>query len=71
MSWRIFKLDRGFGKVVRLTLDLIMTILLIVYVPVRLLLIALVLLRNQPQSVFFPVDRSKDIIPPNFLDTFN
>ena len=33
-----------------------------------LLLIALALLRNQPQSVFFPLDRSKDkdIIPQNF-----
>jgi len=35
-----FKLDRGFREAVRLTLDLIMTILLFVYVPVRLLLIA-------------------------------
>jgi len=35
-----FKLDRGFGKAVRLTLDLIVTIFLFVYVTVRLLLIA-------------------------------
>jgi len=58
-----FKLDKGFGKAVRLTLDLIMTILLFVYVPARLLLIAqaLVLLRDQPQSAFFPVDWSKYI----------
>jgi len=53
-----FELNRGFAKVVRLVLDLVMTILLFIYVPARLSLIAqaLVLLRNQPQTVFIAVD---------------
>ena len=52
------KLDMGFGNVVRVVLDLIMTILLFVYVPARLSLIvqAVALLRNQPPSSFVSVD---------------
>ncbi len=54
----IFELDKGFGKVVRIALDLVMTILLFVYVPARLSLIAqaLALLRQQPQAAFLAVD---------------
>jgi len=50
-------------KVIRLTLDLIMTILLFVYVPARLSLIAqaLALLRNQPQTAFIAVEWTKYI----------
>ena len=53
-----YELDSGFLKVVRLTLDLIMTILLFIYVPVRLTLIgqAFGLLRKQPQDAFLAVD---------------
>ena len=53
-----YKLDKGFLKVVRLTLDLIMTILLFTYVPARLTLIgqAFALLRKQPQDAFLAVD---------------
>jgi len=53
-----YKLDLGFLKVVRLTLDLIMTILLFIYVPARLTLIgqAFALLRKQPQDAFLAVD---------------
>jgi len=58
-----FKLNKGFGGVVRLVLDLIMTILLFIYVPARLSLIgqALALLRNQPQTAFLAVDWTKYI----------
>jgi len=53
-----YKLDKGFLKVVRLILDLIMTILLFIYVPARLTLIGLAfaLLRKQPQDAFLAVD---------------
>jgi len=53
-----YKLDKGFLKVVRLTLDLIMTILLFIYVLARLTLIgqAFALLRKQPQDAFLAVD---------------
>ena len=53
-----YKLDKGFLKVVRLILDLIMTILLFIYVPARLTLIgqAFALLRKQPQDAFLSVD---------------
>jgi len=53
-----YKLDKGFFKVVRLILDLIMTILLFIYVPARLTLIgqAFALLRKQPQDAFLAVD---------------
>jgi len=53
-----YKLDKGFLKVVRFTLDLIMTILLFIYVPARLTLIgqAFALLRKQPQDAFLAVD---------------
>ena len=46
----ICELNKAFGRVVRLVLDLIMTTLLFIYVPARLSLIAqaLALLRNQP-----------------------
>jgi len=45
-----FDLDKGLLKVVRMTLDLIMTILQFIHVPARLTLIgqALALLRKQP-----------------------
>jgi len=58
-----FKLNKGFSQVLRLALDLIMTILLFVYVPARLSLIAqaLALLRDQPQSAFIAVDWTKYI----------
>jgi len=48
----------GFGNVLRLALDLIMTILLFVYVPARLCLIAqaLALMRTQPETAFLAVD---------------
>ena len=53
-----FELNKGFGRVVRLVLDLVMTILLFIYVPARLSLIAqaLALLRNQPQTAFLAID---------------
>jgi len=53
-----FELNKGFGRVLHLALDLVMTVLLFVYVPSRLSLIAqaLALLRNQPQSAFLAVD---------------
>jgi len=53
-----YELDKGFLKVVRLILDLIMTILLFIYVPARLTLIgqAFTLLRKQPQDAFLAVD---------------
>jgi len=53
-----YKLDKGFLKVVRLTLDVIMTILFFIYVPARLTLIgqAFALLRKQPQDAFLAVD---------------
>jgi len=53
-----YNLDKGFHKVLRLTLDLIMTILLFTYVPARLTLIgqAFALLRKQPQDTFLAVD---------------
>jgi len=53
-----YKLDKGFLKVVRLILDLIMTTLLFTYVPARLTLIgqAFALLRKQPQDAFLAVD---------------
>jgi len=53
-----FELNKGFGKVARLVLDLIMTILLFVYVPARLSLIAqaLALMREQPQAAYLAVD---------------
>ena len=53
-----FELKNGSQKILRLTLDLIMTILLFVYVPTRLSLIAqsLSLLRNQPPDAFQTVD---------------
>jgi len=53
-----YDLDKGFLKVLRLTLDLIMTILLFTYVPARLTLIgqAFALLRKQPQDAFLAVD---------------
>ena len=53
-----YKLDKGFLKVVRFTLDLIMTILLFTYVPARLTLIgqAFALLRKQPQDAFVAID---------------
>ena len=58
-----FELNRGFGKKVRLMLDLFMTILLFIYVPTRLSLIAqaLALLRNQPPTAFLSVDWTKYI----------
>jgi len=53
-----YKLNKGFLKIIRLTLDLIMTILLFIYVPARLTLIgqAFALLRKQPQGAFLAVD---------------
>jgi len=53
-----YKLDKGFLKVLRLILDVIMTILLFTYVPARLTLIGLAfaLLRKQPQDAFLAVD---------------
>jgi len=53
-----YKLDKGFLKVLRLVLDVIMTILLFTYVPARLTLIGLAfaLLRKQPQEAFLAVD---------------
>src|SRR5258705_1992744 len=53
-----YKLDKGSFKVLRLTLDLIMTILLFIYVPARLTLIgqAFALLRKQPHDAFLAVD---------------
>jgi len=53
-----YKFDKGFLKVIRFTLDLIMTILLFIYVPARLTLIgqAFALLRKQPQDAFLAVD---------------
>jgi len=53
-----FNLDEGFLRVVRLTLDLIMTIPLFIYVPARLTLIgqAFALRRKQPQDAFLAVD---------------
>jgi len=53
-----YELDKGFVKVVRLTLDPIMTILLFIYAPARLTLIgqAFALLRKQPEDAFFAVD---------------
>src|SRR5258705_12285529 len=52
-----YKLNKGFLKVIRFPLDLIMTILLFTYVPARLTLIgqAFALLRNQPQDAFLAV----------------
>ena len=57
----IFKLNKGFGSVLRFALYLIMTILLFIYVPARLSFIAqaLALLRNQRQSAFIAVDWMK------------
>jgi len=53
-----YEVNKGFGKVLHLVLDLVMTILLFVYVPARFSLIAeaVVLLRNQPQSAFMTVN---------------
>jgi len=53
-----FELRKGPGRIVRFVLDLVMTVLLFMYVPARLSLIAqaLALLRNQPQSAFLAVD---------------
>jgi len=53
-----YKLNKGFGKVIRLILDLVMTILLFVYVPARLSLIgqALALMRQQPQAAYLAVN---------------
>ena len=53
-----FQLDRGIFQVLHLTLDLIMTLLLFIYVPARLTLIAqsFALLRKLPQTVFLAVD---------------
>jgi len=53
-----YELDKGFFKVVRLILDLIMTMLLFIYVPARLTLIGqtFTLLRKQPQDAFLAVD---------------
>jgi len=53
-----YKLDKGFLKIFRLILDVIMTILLFTYVPARLTLIGLAfaLLRKQPQDAFLAVD---------------
>jgi hypothetical protein len=53
-----YDLDKGFLKVFRFTLDLIMTILLFAYVPARLMLIgqAFALLRKQPEDAFLVVD---------------
>ncbi len=58
-----FELDSPVGKKVRLALDILMTILLFVYVPARLSLIAqaLALLRNQPGTAFASVDWTKYI----------
>ena len=55
IPFRNFELNRGFAKVVRLVLDLVMTF---IYVPARLSLIAqaVALLRNQPQTAFIAVD---------------
>jgi len=56
-----YKLYKGFLKVVRLTLNLIMTIL--IYVPARLTLIgpAFALLMKQPQNAFFAVNWNRYI----------
>jgi len=53
-----YKLDKGFLKVVRLTLNFVMTNLRYIYVLARFLLIvqALTSLKNQPQSAFVAVD---------------
>lgn len=53
-----FALEEGFSKALRLSLDLVITILLFIYVPARLFLIAqaLILLRSQPQSAFSVVN---------------
>ena len=51
-----YELDKGFLKVIRLTLDLIMTILLFIYVPARLTGQAFALLRKQPRDAFLAVD---------------
>ena len=58
-----YKLDKGFVKVVRLTLDPIMTILLFTDVPARLTLVgqAFALLRKQPQDTFLAVDWNRYI----------
>ena len=57
------QLEGRLGKMVRLTLDLIMTVLLFVYVPTRLSLIAqaIALLRNQPPTAFLAIDWTKFI----------
>ena len=62
-----FELNSRFAKVVRHVLDLVMTILLFIYVPARLSLIAqaLALLRNQPQTAFIAVDWAQYI--PHFF----
>jgi len=66
-----YELDKGFLKVVRLTLDLIMTILLFIYVPARLTLIgqAFALLRKQPPDAFLAVDWNQ-YIPHLFYPSF-
>ena len=53
-----FELNKEFGRVVRLVPKPVMSILLFIYVPARLSLIAqaLALLRNQPQTAFLAVD---------------
>jgi len=58
-----YKLNEGFRTVVRLVLDLVMTILLVLYVPARLSLIAqaFALLRDQPSTAFLAVDWTKYI----------
>ena len=57
------QLSGRFGKQVRLGLDLLMTILLVIYVPTRLSLIgqAFALLRNQPLESLLAVDWTKYI----------
>ena len=57
------QLEGRLGKMVRLTLDLIMTVLLFVYVPARLSLIAqaVALLRDQPPTAFLAVDWTRFI----------
>ena len=58
-----YKLNEEFKTVVRLVLDLFMTILLFFYVPARLSLIAqaFALLRDQPSTAFIAVDWTKYI----------
>jgi len=58
-----YDLDKRFGKVIRISLDIFMTILLFVYVGARLSLIAqaLALLRQQPATAFIAVEWTKNM----------